>query len=206
MTALASAAAADLKVFLERIERLAAERKELGDDMRLVYAEAKASGFDPKAIRAMAKRRQKEASELAEEETILQTYMHAVGMAVDTPLYSAVRAMGVDTLARDQVIDTLQLLIPVNGEIIARVGGAPMRLWRDEDGRAHAAEYVEPKAAPAEKTGKGLKKSATVLTMVPTDHVKAAADAAERRAARAKKSPADEEPADVDAEREEPVE
>src|SRR5207237_1767406 len=115
MTTLASAAAADLKAFLERIERLAAERKELGDDMRLVYAEAKASGFDPKAIRAMAKRRQKERGELAEEETILHTYMHAVGMAADTPLYSAVRAMGVDMLARDQVIDTLQLLIPVNG-------------------------------------------------------------------------------------------
>jgi hypothetical protein len=120
--------------------------------------------------------------------------MHACGMLPENPLTAAVAAMAVDTLARDSVIDALQSLIPPNGEIIARVGGAPMRIWRDETGQAYSAEHVEPKAA-AEKPGKGLKRSATVLTMVPKDSVTAAADKAEAR--NKAKKPADE-PAGAD--------
>lgn len=189
-----SEALAELKAFIERIERIGAERKALGDDQRALFAEAKAQGFDIKSMRRIIKRRDKDPSELAENEAIDDTYAHALGMTADNPLYTSVARMAVDTLARDQVIDALQLLIPTNGEIIARVGGAPMRLWRDETGRAHAAEYAEPKPAP-EKTGRALKPSAAVLSMVPKDSVKAAADPAERRAAT--KKPADEKtPAD----------
>lgn len=202
MTTLKTAAASDLKSYLERIEAIAAERQEMADEMRAVFAEAKAAGFDTKAIRAMAKRRAKDPAELAEQESLLDTYMHAVGMTVEPPLYAAVRALGVDTLARDQVIASLQLLIPVNGEIIARVGGDPLRLWRDETGQAHAEPYVEAKPAP-EKTGRALKKSATVLSIVPTDPVKTAADAAE---ARSKSKPPTDEKAPSPTPEEEPVE
>ncbi len=194
-----SEASTALKSFLERVERLEEERKTLGDDVRLVYAEAKADGFDPKAIRAMVKRRRKDPGEAAEEDTILETYMHAVGMIPENPLAAAVSRLSVDTLARDQVIDAFKQMVPINGEIIARVGGAPMRIWRDEAGLAYAEEYVEPKAKPAEKTGRSLKPSATVLSIVPADSVKAAADAAEARARRKK-------PADEPAETDEPVE
>lgn len=199
-----SEAAAALKSYLERVERLEEERKTLGDDIRLVYAEAKAEGFDPKAIRAMVKRRRKDPGEAAEEDTILDTYMHAVGMIPENPLAAAVAALAVDALARDQVIDAFKQLVPVNGEIIAKVGGAPMRIWRDEAGQAYAEQYVEPKSAPSEKTGRSLKKSAAVLSIVPTDHVKAAADAAERRAAL--RTRADELLADMGSETDEPVE
>jgi uncharacterized protein (UPF0335 family) len=187
-----------LKSYLDRIERLEQERKSLGDDIRSIYADAKANGFDPKAIRAMVKRRAKDANKVAEEETILETYMHAVGMITENPLSAAVSAMSVDTLARDQVIDAFKQLVPMHGEIIAKVGGAPLRLWRGEDGIARVEDYVEPKAAPAEKLGKHLKKSATVLSIVPADSVKAAADAAEARSKTAK-PPADEASADADA-------
>jgi uncharacterized protein (UPF0335 family) len=194
--------AAELKSYLERVERIEAERKEMGDEIRAIYAEAKARGFVPKAIREMVKRRKKDAAELAEDEAILDTYMHAAGMTAENPLFAAVSAMSVDTLAREQVLDTFKLLIPINGEIIARVGGAPMRLWRTEGGIAYAAEYVEAKAAPAEKPGKGLRTPGTVLTMVPKDHIKAAADAAERRS-KATKLPGD---VDADSETDETVE
>lgn len=109
--------------------------------------------------------------------------MHALGLTIEPPLHSAVAAMGVDASGRDDVIAALQLLVPNNGEFIAKIGGKPLRVWRDAEGKAHAAEYIEPKAAPAEKTGRGLKTSATILSVVPKDHVKAAADAAERRSA-----------------------
>ena len=196
MTTLVKAAAAELKDIIERVERIAAERKEMGDEITAIFAEAKASGFDVKTIRTIIKRRKYDPAEIAEAESIFDTYLVALGMATAAPLYEQVRGMSVDPLARYDVIDALQLLIPSNGEIIARVGGAPMRLWRDETGQAHAETYVAPAAPATEKKGRALKPTATVLTMVPKDPVKDAADRAERRGR----------PAPVDADEEEPVE
>ena len=173
-------AADELQSYITRIENLAEQRAALGDDQRALFAEAKAKGFDPKSMRRIIKRRQKEPNEIAEWEAIDDTYLHALGMAKESPLHVQVAKLARDGLARDQVIDALQLLIPVNGEIIASVGGKPMRLWRSEDGESCAEEYVPPKAAPTEKTGRALKTKAAVLSIVPKDHVTAAADRAER--------------------------
>lgn len=167
-----------LKAFIDRIERSETEKREISDDIKAIYAEAKANGFDTKVMRHMVKRRQKDPSELAEAETILQSYMVAMGMATDRQLHDAVRALADDELGRDEVIDSLKLLVPVNGEIIARVGGDPVRIWRDEAGQAYVAAFVAPKA---EKAAKSAKPSATVLSIVPKDWVKSAADAAEKR-------------------------
>jgi uncharacterized protein (UPF0335 family) len=173
-----------LKSYIERIERLAEERRDLGDEQRALFAEAKTDGFDPKAIRRIIKRRQKDPGELAEWDAVDDTYMHALGMAIDNPLHVQVAAMARDGLARDELISALQQLVPVNGEIIARVGGKPMRLWRTEDGKPSAEEYVAPEAKPAGKVGRGLDHPAAVLSIVPKDPIKAAADRAERRSRR----------------------
>jgi uncharacterized protein (UPF0335 family) len=69
-----------LKAFVERIERLEEEKKTIADDVRDVYAEAKANGFDIKALRAIVQLRKQDADERREHETILETYMHALGM------------------------------------------------------------------------------------------------------------------------------
>ena len=69
-----------LKAFVERIERLEEEKKAIADDVRDVYAEAKANGFDTKALRAIVRLRKQDADERREHETILETYMHALGM------------------------------------------------------------------------------------------------------------------------------
>ena len=69
-----------LKAFVERIERLEEEKKAIADDIRDVYGEAKASGFDVKALRAIVRLRKQDADERREQETILETYMHALGM------------------------------------------------------------------------------------------------------------------------------
>jgi len=69
-----------LKAFVERIERLEEEKKALGDDIRDVYAEAKANGFDVKALRTIVSLRKQDPDERREHETILETYMHALGM------------------------------------------------------------------------------------------------------------------------------
>jgi len=69
-----------LKAFVERIERLEDEKKTVTDDIRDVYAEAKATGFDVKALRTIVRLRKDDADERREHEAILETYMHALGM------------------------------------------------------------------------------------------------------------------------------
>jgi uncharacterized protein (UPF0335 family) len=69
-----------LKAFVERIERLEEEKKTIADDIRDVYGEAKANGFDVKALRTIVRLRKQDADERREQETILETYMHALGM------------------------------------------------------------------------------------------------------------------------------
>jgi uncharacterized protein (UPF0335 family) len=69
-----------LKAFVERIERLGEEKKTISDDIRDVYAEAKANGFDVKALRSIVRLRKLDIDERKEQEAILDTYMHALGM------------------------------------------------------------------------------------------------------------------------------
>jgi uncharacterized protein (UPF0335 family) len=73
-------AADHLKSFIERIERLEEEKKALADDIRDVYSEAKANGFDAKVMRQIVKIRKMDKDELDEQEAILDTYLLALGM------------------------------------------------------------------------------------------------------------------------------
>jgi len=78
-----------LKSIVERIEKLEAEKKATAEDIRDVYAEAKGNGFDAKALRKIVQMRKQDADERREQEQILETYMHALGMLVGTPLGDA---------------------------------------------------------------------------------------------------------------------
>jgi uncharacterized protein (UPF0335 family) len=69
-----------LKAFVERIERLEEEKKTSSDDIREVYAEAKGNGYDVKALRTIVRLRKQDVEERKEEEAVLETYMHALGM------------------------------------------------------------------------------------------------------------------------------
>ena len=69
-----------LKSIVERIERLEEEKKTIAADIKEVYAEAKANGFDTKILRKVISLRKKEASEREEEQSMLDVYMAALGM------------------------------------------------------------------------------------------------------------------------------
>jgi uncharacterized protein (UPF0335 family) len=69
-----------LKSIIERIERLEEEKKTMSDDIREIYSEAKGNGYDVKALRTIVRLRKQDANERAEQETILETYMQALGM------------------------------------------------------------------------------------------------------------------------------
>lgn len=73
-------AANHLRSFVERIERLEADKAAIADDIKEVYAEAKGAGFETKAIRKIISERKQNADDLAEFESILDLYRHALGM------------------------------------------------------------------------------------------------------------------------------
>ena len=69
-----------LKSIVERIERLEEEKKTIAGDIKEVYAEAKANGFDTKILRKIIAARKKEPAEREEEQSMLDVYMAALGM------------------------------------------------------------------------------------------------------------------------------
>lgn len=69
-----------LKSFVERIERLEEEKSGIATDIRDVYGEAKGKGFDVKIMRAVVRLRKKDAAQRAEEDALLDLYLHALGM------------------------------------------------------------------------------------------------------------------------------
>jgi uncharacterized protein (UPF0335 family) len=69
-----------LRAFIERIERLEEEKAAIANDIKEVFAEAKSTGFDVKAIRTILKIRKQDDHERLEAEAVLATYMHALGM------------------------------------------------------------------------------------------------------------------------------
>ena len=73
-------AADQLRLFIERIERLEEEKKGIADDIRDVYAEAKSNGYDTKTMRAIVRLRKMEKHQLQEADALLETYRAALGM------------------------------------------------------------------------------------------------------------------------------
>jgi uncharacterized protein (UPF0335 family) len=69
-----------LRLLIERVERLAEEKKGLADDIRDVFAEAKAVGYDTKMMREMLKLRKMSRDELAERDALTDTYRIALGL------------------------------------------------------------------------------------------------------------------------------
>jgi uncharacterized protein (UPF0335 family) len=69
-----------LRAIVERIENVEEQRKELADDVKDIYSEAKSNGFDTAALRQIIRLRAQDPNKRAEREAILETYMQALGM------------------------------------------------------------------------------------------------------------------------------
>lgn len=76
----ATVASEQLRLFIERIERLEEEKKGIADDVRDVYAEAKANGYDVKTMRAIVRLRRMEKNARQEADALLETYRAALGL------------------------------------------------------------------------------------------------------------------------------
>jgi uncharacterized protein (UPF0335 family) len=73
-------AAAELRAFIERYERLEAEKRDIADQAKEVLAEARGRGYDVKVLRKLIALRRREPADVSEEEAILQLYRDALGM------------------------------------------------------------------------------------------------------------------------------
>ncbi|WP_068112163.1 DUF2312 domain-containing protein [Tropicimonas marinistellae] len=74
-------AAGELRQFIERFERLEAEKKDIAEQQKEVMAEAKARGYDTKVMRKVIALRKREPDDIAEEEAVLEMYKEALGMS-----------------------------------------------------------------------------------------------------------------------------
>jgi uncharacterized protein (UPF0335 family) len=74
-------AADQLRLFIERIERLEEEKKGIADDVKDVYAEAKSNGYDTKTMRSIVRLRRMEKHARDEMDALLETYRNALGLS-----------------------------------------------------------------------------------------------------------------------------
>ena len=81
MTNISRVSSDQLKQFVERLERLEAEKAAIAEDIREIFAEAKFHGYDVKTLRQVLKIRKINADDRVEQELLLDTYLHALGMA-----------------------------------------------------------------------------------------------------------------------------
>lgn len=138
---------------IERIETIRAEKKQLSESESAVMAEAKAAGFLPSAIRTVVKYRAMKPHDLQEAEALVDTYRHALGMTMDTPLFRQVGLMSIDKASRDEVIEALKKFVPENGSITIEASGRPVRLTRDKAGEVTASEIVPAAPRPVATEG-----------------------------------------------------
>lgn len=117
-----------LRAFVERIERLEEEKVAIARDIREVYLEAKAVGFDGKTMRRLIALRKLSAAERDEQEALLDIYKAALGMLADTPLGEAAarRLAGKRPPEDDDA--------PADPRPAAPAGAAPAELPPDLDG------------------------------------------------------------------------
>lgn len=80
MTEIGGNAKEQLRSIIERVENREVAKKEIGDEIKDIYTEAKGNGYDVKALRRLVALRKQDPDKRAEQEAILDTYMHALGM------------------------------------------------------------------------------------------------------------------------------
>lgn len=142
-----------LRGYIEEIEGVRERKKQLGEAEKAIFAEAKAQGFDTKTIRALVKLREMDPVKVREAQGLLDTYMHAIGMEDEPPpLFAALARAGADPATREEAVEFMKTIVPTGGEIVLKVGGTPVRIFRDADGEAHAEDATVERVAPTTPT------------------------------------------------------
>jgi uncharacterized protein (UPF0335 family) len=102
-------AADHLRSYCERIERLEEEKKGLADDIKEVFAEAKGTGFDTKAMRAVLRLRKMDKADYQEQEYMIDLYKHALGMTEDPPVQESMDFEEEETETVQKVLEVVNV-------------------------------------------------------------------------------------------------
>lgn len=133
----------ELRTFFERIEKVRHDKKKLGDVEKEIFAEMKSRGYDAAIVRYILKRRTLKPDQVAEFEALTETYMAAVGMLSEPPLFRHVSGMGVDPLVKESVVAALKMIAPMDGDITIKAGAGPrLRITRTKEG-VHVEEVSD---------------------------------------------------------------
>lgn len=159
-----------LKSFVERLERLRQQRKDITADEAVVKAEIKAAGLTPKLVMLCLKAREASPSEVQEAEALKDVYFSALGLLPEPPLFRAVGLIDVDTAARESVVEAMKRFVPVNGSIVVKAeSGKPMELKRGADGVVTVSEVIERETPPAVPASQGKPRKAAEPVPEATD-------------------------------------
>lgn len=160
-----------LRAFVERIEKLLEDKKALAEDLKAVKAESKGMGFDTGTLMAVVKIREMGLDDYAEGEALKDTYLHALGMMVEPPLFRAAGLSKVDPMIREHVAEHLHAVVPPFGQgtFEFKWHGKSYRLERAKDGKVHEHEFEPPSSGEAEEAPAKRKKTARDVEVPDVD-------------------------------------
>lgn len=152
-----------LRGFVERLEVIDTQKKELAADRAVIMAEVKAAGFDTKIVGFVLKARAATPSELQEDRALKDVYLSALGLAPEPPLFRAMGMLDVDPAVRESAIDAWKRMVEPGGSVtITPKEGKPFTISRSIDGEVTVADLVERKIETGPKPAKPPKVKADV--------------------------------------------
>ncbi|WP_420104127.1 GapR family DNA-binding domain-containing protein [Bosea sp. (in: a-proteobacteria)] len=147
-----------LKSYVERLERIDSEVKELKTDRAVIVAELKADGFDPKYVGYVLKARAATPSELQEDRALKDIYLAAIGLAPEPPLFRAMGLLDVDPTSRESVIDAWSKMVEPGGSVtITPKDGKPFVIAKDITGTISVTDVVERRGPERSERSTGPK-------------------------------------------------
>ena len=143
-------ASAKVKGYIDEVERINAQIKELQDIRTSIYARAKSEGFATAGIKYVVKVRKMKPHQREEAENTRDIYMHAAGMANEPPLFRQIENLAKDVAGGEKLLESFKLLAPPTGHLIVTIMGKQVRIYRDKDGNPRSEDYSppEPSAPP----------------------------------------------------------
>lgn len=143
-----------LRSFVERLERIDGEIKDLKSDRGVVVAELKAEGYDPKYVGYVLKARAATPSELQEDRALKDIYLAALGLVSEPPLFRAMGLLDVDPTSRESLIEAWTKMVEPGGSVtISPKDGKPFVIAKDIAGIVTVTDVVERKGPErAERT------------------------------------------------------
>lgn len=138
--------------FISRVEDRERAKKQISDEIGIIYAEVKAANLSTAGLRAVVKARKLKPSQFRESEDLRDVYFHAAGLLEEPPLFRSIEALAGDDMSKQAVIDRFAKLVPPSGSIVVEMDGPPIRITRDKDGAVTMTEVVEKQSPTTNRT------------------------------------------------------